>query len=280
MMTQSLCWINGQVLPLSEARLSPMDRGAMLGDGVFETILMRNGRLIWVADHLRRLREGAEVLSIPVPMEEEAMRSGLIALAEAAGLTDAALRLTLTRGEAAKRGIWPPGEPVCPVLYATIAAKAADTLILPPVRVAVCATTRRNADSPLSRIKSLAYGDAILARQEAERRGAQDAVLLNTRGDVACAAAGNVFIGLENGAWVTPALECGILPGLTRARLIPRLKAREESVSVETLRHASRLLIVNSLGCTMAASIMDGNGESLLATELPFDTDLLYRCMN
>jgi branched-chain amino acid aminotransferase/4-amino-4-deoxychorismate lyase len=263
----SLVWLNGEVLDAAEARISVADRGLTLADGVFETIRCEGGAMLWLSAHLRRLAEAAALLRIPVPLSDSEVEAGLAALLVRSGLARAALRLTLTRGPAA-RGLWPPGEPIHPTLLATIAPLAERA----PVRAVLAGSTRRNAHSPLSRLKSLAYGDAILARIEAESRGADEALLLNTAGRVACASIGNIFVCLD-GAWITPPAEEGILPGLARARLIPLLGAKEQPLAVEALRRAERLFVSNSLSCTPARSIDGGD----LPPQLPFDPAALYR---
>jgi branched-chain amino acid aminotransferase/4-amino-4-deoxychorismate lyase len=245
-------WLDGRLIDAAEARIDPSDRGFTLGDGLFETLRARAGRILWFDDHLARLREGAAILGIPVPLDAARIGEGLNALLAAAGFDDAALRLTLTRGPSATRGLWPPGEPVRPTLLATVAAR----VVLPRPRLIVAAETRRNEGSPLSRVKVLGYADNLLARREAIARAADDAILLNNRDRVTCATVGNLFLRLD-GAWVTPPLADGVLPGLARARLIPRLGAREESIPVGALDRVEAVLLTNSLGA-IAALALDG----------------------
>jgi branched-chain amino acid aminotransferase len=242
-------WLNGEIVDDSDARLSVHDRGFTLADGVFETMRARGGRVLWLADHLARLRAGAALLRIPCPLADAAIADGAARLAAGAG-REAAVRLTLTRGPAARRGLWPPGEPVRPTMMATAAA-------LPErhaVRVVVARSTRRNEHSPLSRIKSLNYGDNLLARQEASGRDADDALMLNAAGHVACATVGNVFLRLDGG-WITPPIADGVLGGLARARLIRRLAAREASIAEREVASAQCAVISNSLGCTSVRAI-------------------------
>ena len=142
------------------------------------------------------------------------------------------------------RGLWPPSEPVCPTLLITVAPLAA----FHAQNVIVCRSTLRNQHSPLSRIKSLNYGDNLLARREAIDRGASDALMLNTSGDLACATVGNVFLRIE-GRWITPRLADGALPGLARARLIKGIRATESPLSARSIASADAGFISNSLGC-------------------------------
>lgn len=246
----AMVWLNGRLRDEAEAYLSPSDRGFTLADGVFETFRVFEGEAVWLADHLARLRQGAGVLGLPVPMSDDALAEGIAALIDASGLGDASLRLTVSRGPTTVRGLLPEIHPA-PTVLATIAP-------LPPpkraVTLIVAENTRRNEHSPLSRIKSLNYGDNLIARQEAARRGADDAVMLNTAGRVACTTVGNLFLRIEGG-WVTPSLDEGILPGLARATLLEPLAAEERAIEAAELHEADAAIISNSLGLTSVAAV-------------------------
>jgi branched-chain amino acid aminotransferase/4-amino-4-deoxychorismate lyase len=238
-------WLNGRLVEADAARIGPSDRGFLLADGLFETIRVSAGELLWLEGHLARLHAGAALLGIPAPLSDDVIAAGLKSLVAASGLADAAVRLTLTRGPTSRRGLWPPDEPPAPTLLGSIAPLAAPE----PARLIVCTATRRNEFSPLSGIKYMAYGDAILARREALEKGATDAVLLNTRGNVSCCTVGNIFVRVDGG-WVTPPLSDGPLPGLARARLFARIGARERTLSTKDLATAREAVITNSLGVT------------------------------
>jgi branched-chain amino acid aminotransferase len=245
-------WLNGRLLPEAEACLSIFDRGFTLGDGVFETLRVKVGRPLWLADHLARLREGAALLGIPVPLDDRALEHGLAGLIEARGTPEASLRLTLSRGPSQARGVWPPALPMTPTLLAT--ASPFTGAGRPPLRLTVAQTIRRNERSPLSLIKSLNYGDAILARREAESRDADDALMINGAGVLACATVGNVFLRVD-GAWITPPVFDGVLAGTARRRLIPVLGAAEHSISLADLSRADAGLISNSLSLSVIGEV-------------------------
>jgi branched-chain amino acid aminotransferase len=251
-----LIWLNGRLLPEAEAQLSIFDRGFTLGDGVFETLRVKAGRPLWLADHLARLREGAGLLGIPVPMDEATIESGLISLIEARGHLEAALRVTLSRGPSKARGIWPPASPMTPTLLATL--NPLPSASRPPIKLIVARSVRRNEHSPLSLIKSLNYGDNILARREAESNGADDALMLNGWGRLTCATVGNIFIRLGS-HWLTPPLSEGVLAGTARRRLIPLLGAIEHPIDDAELKNAEVGLVSNSLGLT---AIREVDGRS------------------
>ncbi len=203
----TLCWLNGRLLPPEQARLDPADRGFLLGDGVFETLRAT----AHLDRHLARLREGAATLGIALPWPNPEIAAAATAVL---GGRDAALRITLSRGPAPRGLLAPAGTQ--PTLLITAGPLPPP---LPPARLIVARTTRRNEHSPLARIKSLNYLDSIIARQEAEAAGADDALLCNTAGRIAEATAANVFVR-HGRAWTTPPVADGALPGIARALLL------------------------------------------------------------
>lgn len=243
-------WCNGCLLDADDARIAISDRGFTLADGIFETLKAVGGEPLWYADHMRRLRDGATMLGLSIPYDDGALLNAMTDLLTAMALPEAAIRLTLTRGPTTQRGLWSgerPGQPTCLIT----AAPAGSTS---PQRVVVCRSTRRNEHSPLSRLKSLNYGDNIIARREAIDRGANDALMLNTRGDLACATVGNLFLRID-GHWVTPPISDGVLPGIARAKILRVRDVAERSISEKELACADAAFISNSLGCTAIAGI-------------------------
>lgn len=243
-----ILWLNGELMEESEARLSPSDRGFLLGDALFETLLAREGNIAFLDAHLIRLAAGANILGIPLPFSTQHLAVACDMVLEANGLAEvprASLRVTLTRGPG-PRGLVPPENPL-PTLMITTAESAT-----PPSSLsAIIAAPRRNALSPTSRLKAAPYLDNVLAREEARGRGADEALMLDTSGHLACASAANVFLW-EGDRLVTPAEECGILPGITRAAVI-ELAARfgidvaEDMIEPQRLVYADGVFLTNSL---------------------------------
>lgn len=228
------------------------DRGLLLGDGLFETLLATDGRLVAAAAHLDRMAAGCLVLGLPAPDRDEAQALMARALAEA-GLSRgrAAVRLTYTAGSGG-RGLERPAGP-SPRLLATAAASTVPTT---PLRLRL-STVARNAGSPASRLKTLSYLDNVLARREALAAGADEAVMLNGAGEVACAAAANLF-WVSGGQVFTPALACGVLDGIVRRQVMAAVPVIEVAARVEVLRAASAVFLTNSLIGVRAAASLDG----------------------
>ena len=228
------------------------DRGLLLGDGLFETVLARAGDLVDLDAHLARMAAGCAVLGLPAPDPAEAEGLMRRALAEA-GLaqTRAAVRLTLTAGSGG-RGLDRPGVPA-PRLFVTAAASAVPVT---PAQLMI-SSVARNEGSPASRLKTLSYLDNVLARREAVAAGADEAVMLNGQGQVACAAAANLF-WITGGAVFTPALACGVLDGIVRRQVMAAAPVREVAAGVEALADAQAVFLTNSLIGVREVGSLDG----------------------
>lgn len=255
-------WFNGAFLDEQAARLSIADRGFTLADGIFETLLGIGERPVWLAEHLSRLRDGASQLGLHLAFDDQTLQAAVIELLRRNGFARSALRITLTRGPAAKRGLWVDDQS-SPTLLITCAPSVASG----PQRVVITRTTRRNEYSPLSRIKSLNYGDNILARREALARGATDALMLNGQGHVVCATVGNLFARI-GGQWITPPVFDGILPGIARGKILSRMDVKQASLSETDLRAADAAFISNSLGSVDVGEV-DGAKLAPCLGELP-----------
>jgi branched-chain amino acid aminotransferase len=247
-----LLWVNGKLLPVGEAALDPRDRGFTLGDGLFETMRVRGGAVLRIERHLSRLRAGAAVLGLSPLPKDEGLKDAIARTLAANGLTDAAVRLTISRGVPKRRGLLPEPEPRSSLVVHAEPFTGYPAELYERGARAVISGIRRNEHSPLARVKSLNYLDNVLARYEAETRGADDALLLNTAGELACASAANLFLLLD-ATLVTPSVTSGALPGTVRelltAELAPRvgLEVVERTVRPQELRAAEEAFLTNAL---------------------------------
>ncbi len=236
-----ILFCNGSFLPADQISINPSDRGFLLGDGVFDTMLSVDGQLRHADAHFVRLKRHANVLGIPMPdMDFEDIIYNLL---KRNGFTTGrhALRTTLTRGPA------PRGLTIPDTVHPTLMIRAYPVSEPPKaVKAIISQSVRRNEGSPLSRIKSLNYGDAVLAMQEARLSGADDAILLNNRGEVCCLTVSNIFIA-EGDTLITPPLSCGVMDGIERGLLLSSGQAREDMITIDRLKAAKTVFCTNSI---------------------------------
>ncbi|MBO0733254.1 MAG: aminotransferase class IV family protein [Methylocapsa sp.] len=243
----TLAWQDGRLTAEAEAHIPITDRGFLLGDGLFETMAVRRGRVFDLGAHLNRLASGLDVLNLRGAVDLAWLHAEIDRYLGAAKIDSAVLRLTVTRGSG-PRGLLPPPSPRPKLLMALSAMPA---LREEPLSLHVSALTRRNEFSPLARIKALPYLDNVLALQEARAHGADDALLLNTRGNIACSSIANIFI-VREGRLETPPASAGALPGTMRALVLTlaselRLAAVERILDVADLAAADEVFLTNSV---------------------------------
>lgn len=254
----SMVWLNGALVDADKARIDPSDRGFLLSAGLFETILIRDGKPVFLTDHLARLRDSAARLGIPLEVRDADLTHALSAVIDANNLTSTdrgALRLTLTEG-AGPRGLLVPKE-----MKPTLLISAAKSGAPAPSVKAITSAHRRNELSGFADLKALPYLDQVLARREAAKAEADTALIFNTRDRLCCAAAANIFLWDSN-TLLTPPLVDGCLNGITRAKIIALAQANnvavfEESITAGTLKNVESAFVTNSLVGIQELSALD-----------------------
>ena len=242
-------WLNGALVDEREAAISPFDHGILVGDGVFETLRVYDGRPFAVDRHLDRLERSARGIDLPVPPRALLDR----AVAEVTGANDvgeARLRLTITSG---------PGPLGSARGEAGLTVMAAVTPIVPlPVSYAVRVVPwPRNERGALAGLKTLSYGENVVALDWAKRRFAREAIFPNLGGDLCEGTGTNVFL-VDHGRLVTPPLLTGCLAGVTRALVIELTGAEEIVLPVTALADAEEAFVTGT-GCEiMPIESVDG----------------------
>jgi len=204
--------LDGRIVPIAAARVSVFDRGFLFGDGVYETVRTYAGRPFRLSAHLARLAASARRLGIRVP---PGIPAAVGATLRANRLEGARVRIVLTRGAGSIELADPLSTRPTILVYAVPYSPPPESAYRDGVAAIIPATVRNDQRSLDPAIKSLNLLNAFLAVREARRAGAREAIMLNTAGRVAEAAAANVFF-VRRGVLCTPALGSGILPGITR----------------------------------------------------------------
>lgn len=257
-----LVYVNGRMLPKSEASVSVFDHGLLYGDGVFEGIRVYNGKIFKLGQHLERLWRSAERIRLTIPLSREEMTHVLRRCVEANEITDGYIRLLVTRGEGTL-GLNPFR---CP--KAGIICIADQIALYPPelyergMKVIVAKRPRIPIRCLDPRIKSLNYLNNILAKVEAIDVGLLEAVMLNTDGYVAECTGDNIFM-VRDGELITPPPEAGILEGITRRFVIETLcpdlglRCREALFRLDELLAADEVFLTGSAAEIIAVTQVD-----------------------
>lgn len=254
--------LNGKVIPVSRGRVSPLDRGFLYGDGVFETLRVLDGVPLALEMHLQRLRRSAKALQIPLEYSNREIRQMLEELtgsgngvapgrAAASGRRVSSeqgwvVRMTLTRGVGGK---WCDLSSPCPSFLVTAAP------FLPPpawfYADGVRARTIVDDSSVTSPYKTTGYLRSILARSEVEKKGLQEAIFVSRNGRVKEGAATNLFC-VRGKILTTPAVTEGILSGITRSIVLrlagqDGLPVREGALPLRSLYLSGEAFLTSSL---------------------------------
>ena len=243
-------FLNDRFVQKDQALISVFDHGFLYGAGVFETLRAYGKRIYLLDRHLARLRRSCELIGLTPSIPEEKWKPLLAETLHRNNLVDALLRITISRGAG------PPGLDSLPDAQPTTVIFARPLPNFPPdlwnhgVRLVVVGI-RRNLPSALPpEIKSLNYLNNILAKQEATQAQAFDGLMLNAHGYLAECTTSNVFF-IKSKQLYTPALESGILPGLTREVVIQLagelgLSVEEGNYSPDQLVQADECFITNT----------------------------------
>ena len=267
-----ILFLNGAFLPEEQAMIAASDRGFLLGDGVFETLRVRNGLPFQWAEHLGRLERGAALLRLALARSLDQLRTDTAELIRRNRFRDGALRITLTRGPGPRgysiTGAGPP------TLMMALHPAPAPGSTPPSGERLVTSSFRMAAGDPLAAVKTTSKALWIVARAEAEERGADEALLLNTDGCLAEATAANLF-WIERGAVVTPPVSAGLLPGITRDLVLEMarafgLSAEERNAPPRALLEAEGVFLTLSTRGIVPVSSLDGRslGVSPLVSTL------------
>jgi len=243
-----IVYLNGSLIPRSQARISALDYGFLYGFGLFETMRAYGGQVFRLDSHLSRLTHSAEILGLPIGALD--LRSAVMDTIHANKLSDARVRITISIGEG---GIIPDpstcNKPTVLILAGHY--KPYPEQVYEKGFRAVISSIRRNSQSSISKLKSANYLESILAKQEARAAGVDEALCLNEKGLLAEASMSNIFL-LTDGILKTPGQESGILPGITREVILGLasqlgINILEQDIRLDELSQAQEAFLTNSL---------------------------------
>jgi branched-chain amino acid aminotransferase len=229
-------WVNGEVIEPHAARISPFDHGFTVGDGVFETCKVIDGRAFALSRHLRRLDRSAAGLGLEAP-DHGAVKAGIEALLNAE--PDAGrLRITVTGGPG------PLGSDRGDEGTTVTLAVSPESQWEPATSVTVVPWVR-NERSAVAGLKTTSYAENVVALDRAHHDGSSEAIFANTAGDLCEGTGSNIFL-VRGGELLTPPLTSGCLAGITRELVLEWTDAREATLSLDDLRRADEAFLTSS----------------------------------
>ncbi|THG33290.1 aminotransferase class IV [Naasia lichenicola] len=241
-------YINGEHVPVESASISVFDSGFNFGDGVFEGMRVYNGRVLMLDEHIERLYNSAAAAFIEPPMTQDELKRDILTWLRANDIDhDFHFRPIITRGIRTPPRVDPrfaSGPATVVVLGQAISGTPTTG-----INLVVSRYRRHGPDSVDSKIKSLSYLHAVLAKLDAVRRGADDAIVLDNRGCLAECSASNIFL-VKNGQLTTP-FAISTLDGITRNLLLELaaelgIPAREKDLTTYDVHAADEVFLCGS----------------------------------
>ena len=246
----NIVYLNGDYMPMEEARISPMDRGFLFGDGIYEVVPSYDGKLVGFTPHLERMQDGLDAIEIGMKVEHRHWREIADQLVERNGSGNLGIYFHVSRGADTKRNhAYPEG--IAPTIYAF--AFEIPPAPRPEKSAATCYTVSTAEDLRWKRcnIKSTALLGNVMHYQDSHAQGHSETILYNQHNELTEAAACNVYV-VKNGIVSTPPLDHQKLPGITRLMLLEILRrdgsipVQERVVGLEELADADEVWISSS----------------------------------
>jgi branched-chain amino acid aminotransferase len=254
-------WLNGELVPREEAKISVFDHGLLYGDGVFEGIRSYGGKVFRLQQHVRRLFDSALGIRLAIPMSPQEVADAIVATLKANALDDSYIRVVVTRGTGTL-GLDPNRceNPAVFIITDRIALYP-EELYRNGLEVITAATMRNHPNAVNPRLKSLNYLNNILAKIEAIDAGTLEAVMLNHLGYVAECTGDNLFI-VRDGVLFTPPISAGILEGVTRDEILSiargqNIQVREENLTRHDLYVADECFLTGTAAEVIAVVTID-----------------------
>ena len=239
-----IIYANGKYTSQKKLTFDISDRGLLLGDGVFDTMLYQNNELIYYNDHYKRLKTAAKLLSFNFNLTNEQLKNIITNLIKKNNFQNKqiAIRTNITRG-VSKRGLdFDKSHKVGIYIKLNLIPKS---LFMKSIKLGI-ANIRRNSTSPISQNKTLNYLDNVIEKNRAAKNGYEDAIFLNINEKVSCTTTSNIFYVQKNKIY-TPPLKDGVLNGVMREQFLKKKIATTQTTSLNNLLKSDYIFLTNSV---------------------------------
>ena len=257
-MKSSIAWHKSQWLNIENSFIPMNNRGLKFGDGIFETILIKQNKPVLFDEHFKRLKKSSEILNINLKLNkyflEQIIKEGITKLSLKKN-EFASVRINYSRGNNKGRSL---------NINSTLKRKNLDNLWLEfnqinpnlsPISVYISQIEKRNEFSLISKCKTFSYNQAIQVLAEANQNSFDDSILLNTSGELCCGSAFNILIK-RNKQWITPRKESGCLEGIMVGKAL-NLKIATQELILPEFNQNDIVVAINSLSCRQIKKIND-----------------------
>jgi branched-chain amino acid aminotransferase group I len=264
---ENIVYLNGSLFPRSQAHLSISDHGFLYGYGLFQTMRAYNGSLFLLDRHIKRLKEAAQIIGMGKKVTGLDLEKACRETVKVNGLKDARVRLTVTNGDGTALPWVDAGAAPTVLVTAVPYTPFTDAKYNEGFKVGI-ASVRRTRQSEVSTMKSINYLLNVMARMEVAPRGLDEALFLNEDGYIAEGGGSNIFF-VRSGRLVTPALNSGIIPGVTREVVIELAEGlgigfTEGTVGKAVFKQCDEAFMTNALIEIMpVTSISDESGQTV-----------------
>lgn len=257
---ENKCIFDGKIIDAKEITLDKLARGFLYGDGIFETMRAHNYKIFKFHDYFERLTNNAGIVNFSVPFKENEIQNRIENFLKSLKISDAYIRLTLWRKEP---GSFDPLKEMesCYLITARTLVNLPSVLYEHGISCIISKEYRKNEYSPVSHIKSLSFLENVLCRQQAHFSGFKETILLNTSGFLAEASVSNIFF-VKNGVVFTPAVLCGIVPGIIRKTIIniaksSGIKIKEGKYKPSEIKKSDEVFLTNTLIGVLPVTAID-----------------------
>tara|TARA_B100000900_G_scaffold381557_1_gene368106 strand:+ start:2088 stop:2915 length:828 start_codon:yes stop_codon:yes gene_type:complete len=274
-MTLSIGWHKNKWLNIENIYISANDRGLKFGDGIFETILIRNNNAILLEEHIKRLENSSKILEIDLNINKSYLKHiiclgikklsleknqlGSIRINYSRGLNkERSIRINNSPQEGNSNNLW--------IEFYVIQPSFA------PISTFISQTEKRNQYSLINQCKTFSYNQSIQVLIEAKKKLFDDCLMLNTANELCCGSTFNILLK-RNNTWITPRKESGCLQGIMVNKAI-ELKLIKEELILPNFYKDDILIAINSLSCRQIKKV--NNVEFISTFDPKYFWEILY----
>ena len=258
-------YLNNKFINGNDASINIKDRGLLLGDGIFDTLLYNNHKIILFDYHFERFKKSISNCYFNFKISKKNLKEIILKLVRINNLQNyrVSIRCSLTRGIAKKRGLdFELSHQVNFFITTTILSKESN---LNPIKISV-SSIKRYSNSMLVKNKTNNYFENVQAKYISQKKGFDDVLILNEKNNFCCCSSSNIFYVIGNKLF-TPSLKEGALDGTVRRYLIEKKKVAVKSISLNNLKDVSEIFLTNSIGLRSVSKVNNVSFKSGPITE-------------